>query len=374
LYLGLNLLKPKNMKKIALALVVIAGLVSSCGKKTEEVKTIDLASLKGSTLNILAWEGYVDASFTKGFEEKYGVTVKGTYFSSSDDMLTKLKAGGGNSYDIITPSSDVSGSIVSSDLVEPIDTEQIKAWGSLSPALTSMKEVQKDGKYYAMPFTWGPEHLIYNADVIQEAPTSWDILNDPKYKGKIALYNDLPTIYLVALMLGYDKTDPAALYNLTEEQLLACKAKLLEMKPQIRKFINFESDLVTLFKNKEVVAAVGSPITVANLKKLGMNIKAVIPSEGATGWIDHLMIVKGAKNKQLALLWMDYVSEAKIMAKVAESTEYYVANPDAKGYLPTETQKRMDEAKTDDMFFIINFWQPIKDRKRYNEICREIIN
>lgn len=360
------------MKKITLLLVMIAGLVTSCGNKTEEAKTIDLASLKGSTLSVLAWEGYTDPSFTKGFEEKYGVTVKSTFFSSSDEMLSKLNSGGGASYDVITSSSDVSGSIVASGLVEPIDTKQIKAWGTLSPTLTSMKEVQKDGKYYAMPFTWGPELLVYNADVFQEEPTSWDILRDPRCTGKLALFNEISTIYAVAIMLGFDQNDPSALYNLNEEQLLACKAKLLELKPQIQKFFNFEKELVELFKNKGVVATIASPITVANLKKAGINVKSVIPSEGATGWIDHLMIVKEAKNKQLALLWLDYVSEAKIMAEIAKSTEYYVANPEAKGYLPTEIQDRMDEANMDDMFFIINFWQPVKDRKRYNEIWSEI--
>lgn len=362
------------MKKITLLAVVIAGLVSSCGKKTEELKTIDIASLKGSTLNVLVWEGYADASFTKEFEEKYGVTVKSTYFSSSDDLVSKLKTGRGDSYDIISPSSDVSASIVSSDLVEPIDTDQIKAWGSLSPALTSMKEVQKEGRYYAMPFTWGPEYLIYNADIIKEAPTSWNTLNDRRYKGKIALYNDLPTIYLAAQMLGYDKTDPAALYNLSEEQLLACKAKMLELKPQMIKFVEDESDLINLFKSTGVLISIGSPIVLTTLNKQGMNIKSVIPNEGATGWIDHLMIVKGAKNKQLALLWLDYISQPKVMAKVAEVTEYYVANPSSKEHFSVESQKRMADVKMDDMFYIINFWQSIKDRKRYNEICREIIS
>ena len=85
------------MKKIVVTLLVIAGLVSSCGKKTEEAKTVDLAALKGSTLNILAWEGYADASFTKAFEEKYGVTVRGTYFGSSDELVSKLQSGGGKS-------------------------------------------------------------------------------------------------------------------------------------------------------------------------------------------------------------------------------------------------------------------------------------
>ncbi|WP_264563593.1 ABC transporter substrate-binding protein [Flavobacterium sp. N3904] len=364
------------MKKIALSLLVLAGLFSSCGKKAEEAKTgtVDLEALKGSTLNILAWEGYADASFTKEFEEKYGVTVKGTYFGSSDELVSKLQSGGGASYDVITPSSDVAGYIVSSGLVEAIETDQIKAWDSLSPTLLAMKDVQKDGKFYGMPFTWGPDYLIYNADVIKETPTSWSLFNDPKYKGKIALYDDISSIYLVAQMLGFDKTDPNALYNMSENQLLACKAKLVEMKPQIRKFWASAGELDNLFKNKEIVAAVGWPLTPANLNKQGMNIKAVIPKEGATGWIDRLMIVKDAKNKQLAQLWLDYVSQPKVMAQVAEFTQYYVANPAANALLSPETQKLMDVASMDAMFKTLNFWQPVKERKRYNEIWNEVKN
>lgn len=362
------------MKKIVVSLLVIAGLVSGCGKKTEEAKTVDLAALKGSTLNILAWEGYADASFTKAFEEKYGVTVKGTYFGSSDELVSKLQSGGGSSYDVITPSSDVAGYIVESGLVEPIDVEQIAAWKSLSPVLVGMKDVQKDGKTYGMPFTWGPDYLIYDADVIKEAPTSWELFMDPKYKGKIALYDDISTIYLAAQMLGYDKTDQSVLYNMTEEQLAACKAKLVAMKPQVRKNWASAGELDNLFKNKEIVAAVGWPLTPANLNKQGMNIKSVVPKEGATGWIDRLMIVKDAKNKQLAQLWLDYVSSPEVMAQVAEFTQYYVSNPEANAHLSPETQKLMDVASMDSMFKTLNFWQPVKNRKRYNEIWNEVKN
>ena len=362
------------MKKIVVSLLIIAGFVSSCGKKMEEAKTLDLAALKGSTLNILAWEGYADASFTKAFEEKYGVTVKGTYFGSSDELVSKLQSGGGSSYDIITPSSDVAGYIVESGLVEPIDMGQIAAWKSLSPVLVGMKDVQKDGKTYGMPFTWGPDYLIYDANVIKETPTSWELFMDPKYKGKIALYDDISTIYLAAQMLGYDKTDQSVLYNMTEEQLAACKAKLVAMKPQVRKNWASAGELDNLFKNKEIVAAVGWPLTPANLNKQGMNIKSVIPKEGATGWIDRLMIVKEAKNRQLAQLWLDYVSSPKIMAQVAEFTQYYVSNPEANALLKPETQKLMDVTSMDSMFKTLNFWQPVKNRKRYNEIWSEVKN
>ncbi|MGL5113071.1 MAG: ABC transporter substrate-binding protein [Flavobacterium sp.] len=364
------------MKKLAVSLFALTVLFSSCGKKTEEPKSevLDLNALKGSTLNILAWEGYADASFTKEFEEKYGVTVKGTYFGSSDELVSKLQSGGGASYDVITPSSDVAGFIVASDLAEPLNVEKLTAWKSLSPVLVGMKDVQKDGKTYGMPFTWGPDYLVYNADVIKETPTSWNLFFDPKYKGKIAMYDDISSIYLAAQLLGYDKKDPSVLYNLTEEQLLACKAKLVELKPQIRKNWTSAGELDNLLKNKEVVAAVGWPLTLANLNKQGMNIKAVIPAEGATGWIDRLMIVKGAKNKQLAELWLEYVSQPKVMAQIAEFTQYYVSNPEANALLTPETQKLMEVASMDQMFKTLNFWQPVKNRKRYNEIWSEVKN
>ncbi len=364
------------MKKVILSIVMATALIVGCKKKEEAAaaEKVDLAALKGSTLTILAWEGYADASFTKAFEEKYGVTVKGTYFGSSDELVAKLQAGGGSSYDVITPSSDVAGLIVEKGLVEPIATEELSAWNTLSPVLKDMPDVQKDGKYYGMPFTWGPNYLIYNADLLKEAPTSWNMFWSPENKGKIAMYDDISSIYLAAQVLGYDKTDKSVLYNMTEAQLTACKDKLVALKPNVRKNWASAGELDNLFKNKEIVAAVGWPLTPANLNKQGMNLKAVVPAEGATGWIDRLMIVKGAKNKQLAQLWLDYVSQPKVMAQVAEFTQYYVSNPEANALLTPETQKLMDVASMDAMFKTLNFWQPVKNRKRYNEIWSEVKN
>ncbi|MFN3387195.1 MAG: ABC transporter substrate-binding protein, partial [Candidatus Thermochlorobacter sp.] len=72
---------------------------------------------------------------------------------------------------------------------------------------------------------------------------------------------------------------------MSEEQLATVKAKLLELKPQVRKFWVTAGELNNLMKNKEVVAAVGWPLTPATLSKEGMNVKGIVPKEGATGWI-----------------------------------------------------------------------------------------
>lgn len=325
---------------------------------------------KGKTLNLLVWEGYADPKFTKGFEDKYGVTVKGTYFGSSDELVAKLK-GSGDVYDVVSPSSDVATTLVQSNLVAPIDRAKISSYADLAPAIRDMKDAEKDGKSYGVPFTWGPDYLIYDADVIKEEPKSWNIFFDPKYKGKVSLWDDISNIYLIGQVLGLDKADPAALYNMTDEQLAQVKKKLIELKPQVRKYWATAGELNDLFKNKEVVLAVGWPLTPATLNKEGRNLKAVIPAEGATGWIDRLMISAGSKSKELAELYLDYVTQPKAMALVAEATNYNIANTKAGEHM-SEELKKVYMADTDAYFKRLNFWRHVKNRKGYNELWNEV--
>jgi putative spermidine/putrescine transport system substrate-binding protein/spermidine/putrescine transport system substrate-binding protein len=328
--------------------------------------------LKGQTLNLLTWEGYADTKFTKGFEEKYGVTVKYTYFGSSDELVAKLKSSPGV-YDVISPSSDVAYTLVQGGLVDPIDTAKISSWGDLADTLKNLDDVKKDGKLYGVPFTWGPDYLIYDANVIKEEPESWKVFYDAKYKGKVSLWDDISNIYLVGQLMGLDKTSQAALYNMTDEQLAEAKKKLVELKPQVRKYWATAGELNDLFKNKEVVLAVGWPLTVGTLNKEGLNLKATIPEEGATGWIDRLMITSSSKAKDLALAYLDYVTTPKTQALVFEATGgYCVASGKAKEHLSDDLKKSPCITEADSYFKRLNFWQYVKERKKYNELWNEV--
>ncbi|MEY4905111.1 MAG: hypothetical protein RLZZ292_2926 [Bacteroidota bacterium] len=327
---------------------------------------------KGATLNILCWEGYADEKFTKGFQEKYGVTVKGTYFASSDELVTKLKTGGGTTYDIVTPSTDVAGYLVEQDMVQVIDVTKITKFQELAPLLRNMTDVVKEGKPYGIPFTWGPNYLIYNADVLKEEPSSWNILGDPKYKGKVSLQDDIASLYIAGQLAGVDKVDKSALYNMSAVQLTEAKNKLLSWKSNIHAYWAASSDLDKLFKNKEVVLAMGWPLTPANLNKEGMNIKACIPKEGATGWIDRLMLVKDSKNKELAELYLDYISQAENMAKVAEVTNYSVASTTAGKFMSKALQDITYANNASYYFERLNFWQYVKNRTKYNAVWNEV--
>lgn len=355
-----------------MAILLIANLIfllSACSSNASV--SANSQNFKGQTLNLLTWEGYGDKKIITDFEKKYGVKINVTYFGSSDELIAKLKSGGGKTYDIISPSSDVAGLLVNSDMVEPVDLNVVTNYKQVNSKL-KLPDVQKNGKVYGVPYLWGPDYLIYDSDVIKKAPTSWKVLSDPKYKGKVSLWDDINNIYMIGQINGWDKKDKSALYNMSAGQLQQAKNALIKMKPQVRKYWATAGELNDLFANKEVDLAVGWPLTVKNVNDQGRNLKWTIPAEGATGWIDRLMIVKGSQHVALAQRYLNYALSAKGQALSASVTDYSVANKNAKNYMSKDLQNVTNVNDMEKMFNKLNFWQYVKNRAQYNTVWTEV--
>ena len=162
----------------------------------------------------------------------------------------------------------------------------------------------------------------------------------PELKEKISIRDELSTMYMAAQVLGYDNP-PSQLYNLSDEQLEKVKAKLLELKPNIRKMWSTGGELTNLFQNHEVVAAMGWPLMTNQLRKQGFPIAETIPKENTTGWIDHLMITAASDNKELATQFLEYMIEAKTQKPVSDVTGYTPANPNAAQYMTDRAKKKL---------------------------------
>lgn len=356
-------MKTKIVSILLTALLAVTCL-AGCGSSSSDSKSSAGANKE---LNLLTWEGYADDSFVSKFEEETGIKVNATYFTSSDDLVAKLKAGGGDTYDIISPSGDMAGYIVENDMAEPIDVSKLDSWDDINDNL-KLKDVEKDGKIYGVPYLWGPDYLIYDADVIKEAPTSWSIFWDKKYAGRISLYDDISNIYMIGQMEGLDKKDPSALYNMTDAQLQDAGKKLSEINGSVRKYWVSAGELTDLFANKEVDVAVGWPLTVKEVNDKGRNLKWTIPKEGCTGWMDRLMIVAGSKNQEAAMKWINYVTSPEGQALSSAATNYTIVNEKALKYMDEDLIKSTNADSLDEFFSKINFWQYVKDRDAYNAV------
>src|SRR5438128_857856 len=220
-----------QIRRLLAIAAILAGylLFVSCGKKTP-------------SLNLLVWEGYADPSFVRGFEDQYRCKISASYMGSSDELVAKLRGGSAGNYDVISPSSDVATSIAAAGLALPLDLAKIPAYEELSPQLTSLPLVRVNGQVFGVPFTWGPNPMIYDITAFSRPPDTWNVFWDTKYRGKISVWDDLSTVYMAAQVLGYDKPDPSQLYNLSDEQLETVKKKThyVPANTQAGRFLNPE--------------------------------------------------------------------------------------------------------------------------------------
>ena len=325
----------------------------------------------GGDLNFMVWEGYTDTLFIKPFEAACGVKVTATYMGSSDDLVAKLRAGGAETIDLISPSSDAVTAVIEAGLTQPLDLKRIPSYGDLMASFRSLVVARKDTVVYGLPWAFGPNPMIYNTTKFNPAPTSWAELWDKKYKGKLSLQDDIATLYMVAQVLGFDDpADPSKLYNLSDEDLAKVKAKMLELKPNIRKYWATAGDMTQLFQAGEIVAGEGWPLMTTQLRAAGFPVGEMIPSEGTTAWADHWVVTKGARNLDAVYAFLEYAAQPFTQKLMSDVTAYNVANPGAKAYMTADAaalQKDIADYGTK-----VNFWQWGSKREKYQEIWNEV--
>lgn len=350
-----------RFRALFLGLLALALASGACEKKEE-------------SLSLLVWEGYADASFVRAFEESHHCKIVASYMGTSDELVAKLRGGSASNYDVISPSSDVATSIVKAGLAAPLDLSKIPSYSQLSQKLRDLPLVKNNGQIYGVPFIWGPNPILYDTTAFAQPPDSWNMFWDPKYKGKISLWDELSSVYMAAQVLGYDRPDPNHIYNLTDDELAAVRKKLIELKPNIRKYWSTGGELTNLFQNHEIILAMGWPLMTNQLRALKFPIGEVIPRENTTGWIDHLMITAASSRKELATDFLEYMIEAQTQKKVSDVTHYTPANPGASQFLSEDEKKGLHLDDPDGYMRRIYFWQDIPRRPKYTEIWNEVKN
>src|SRR5262245_58474315 len=273
-------------------------------------------------INVLVWEGYADQSFVKDFEAESGCKLSATYVGSNDDFAPKLAAGGGV-YDLLSVSSDAANVLAVAGFVEPIDLSKVERWNEIYEVFRTTPGINYDGKVWGVPLTWGANPFMYRTDKITEEPTSIAALWDPKYTGKVGMWDDKSMLYNAARMMGITDT-----FNMTDEQLEQVKSKLVEQKPLVRKYWSTAGEVVNLFASGEVwISYTWGGYMAGELAKMNIPVKEYIPAEGADGWNDNWMIVKGSPNQDCAYKYINYMLSPKGQCGVSGVTGYSAANP-----------------------------------------------
>ncbi len=217
-------------KRIAVVALATAALLATTVAATAK----PAGERAGGVLKVVAWEGYTENQWVKPFEKQSGCKIQHQYAGSSDEMYNLMKKNAG--YDLVSASGDASNRLIASGLVQPIDPSTIPDWKQLTPQLVKGPNHYVDGKYYGVPWQWGPNVLMWNPAKYKGVTNSWSALYDPKNKGLITIPNNPIQIADAALYLS--KTKPALgikdPYELTSAQLDAAVDLLKVQRPLIK--------------------------------------------------------------------------------------------------------------------------------------------
>ncbi len=328
--------KRQGASPVKVAWLCIAGLLAfmvilaGCGGSSDSGSTTAASTVgKGEgELNLIAWAGYAEDGSTDPavdwvtpFEKKTGCQVNVKTGNTSDEMVKLIRTG---QYDGASASGDATLRMVDGGDIVPVNMDLIPNYADVDPGLKDLPHNTVDGKNYGVPHGWGANVLMYNTDVVKPGPTSWSAVFDPaeasKYKGKVTAY-DGPiyiadaAVYLKAHNPELGITNP---YELDADQFNAVIDLLKEQRKNIGEYWSDAGKQISSFANGDSVVGTTWQYQVSTLQGDKVPVKAVLPSEGTTGWSDTWVLSSKAKNPNCMYKWMDWIISPQVNAEVAE--------------------------------------------------------
>lgn len=318
-------------KLLAIAFAITAVFaVAACGSDDsggdDKPKAQESLGKTEGKLNIIAWAGYAEDGSTDPkvdwvtpFEKQTGCQVNVKVGNTSDEMVTLMRTG---NYDGVSASGDATLRLIDGGDVAPVNTELVPSYQDIFPALKNQPWNTVDGVNYGIPHGRGANILMWRADKVKPAPTSWSVVfeaNSP-YKGAITAY-DSP-IYIADAALYLKNTQPDLgiknPYELDQKQFDAAIDLLKQQRKNIGEYWSDYTKEQAAFTSGDSVVGTSWQVIYNLLKADKVNVNQTLPAEGSTGWSDTWMISSKAKNPNCMYKWMDWITSPKVNAQVAE--------------------------------------------------------
>jgi len=288
-----------------------AGLVSAAGLYLVACG-VGGSSSNATTLSWITWNDHYLDDQLKAVNNNIQIGARVTLESDDNDGYVKIQSVKGQ-FDIVSTDAMWVPKFHTDGLIDSFDMASIAASSQLYSVARDGFPFWKDGsKVMAYPFGWSTIQIYYNPAYVSPAPTSWHVLADSKYKGKIVAESQ-PTDLMAMAGLA---TGAKAPYGMTTAEIAKAKQFLQTVKPQFQKLVSQNTDVVKALADGSAWLALENLGTDFRVKDAGGPvIKFVTPSEGTYGFIDGEMIVSTSTNKDRFPKFIDAMEQADWIAK-----------------------------------------------------------
>jgi spermidine/putrescine-binding protein len=313
--------------RVAASCLLLCLAFSGCGRGPGQraAPAQDTAvKVANRTLVLYNWEEYIGSATVAGFEQETGIDVQELYFTDEDESMGAVQADLA-AFDLVVIGDDLVREMRRAKILAPLHKSKI-------PNLKNLGERFLNPYYdpelkYSVPYMWGSTGMVINKKYIKEDRDSWQVLFDPRYKGKIAMLPDINELLAVACKrLGY------SLNTQDPRELARVRELLLEQKKLLKGYLDYVV-LQDLLVREELWAAhlysgEGTRVMAEN-----ENLAFVLPKEGARLWIDTFVIPRAARHKEEAHQFLNYILRPEVNAAIASELWYATADEKAEAFM-----------------------------------------
>jgi len=265
-------------------------------------------------LNIYNWFDYISQELLDKFAKENDVEVTMDTYDSNESLLARLKAGV-TGYDVAVPSDYMVAILKQEGLLEKSEPNKMSNFKNMEP---DWIDVYWDpGREYSIPYQWGTTAFMVDSEVYSGDIDTLAILFEPpaELSGKINMLKDVNEVLNAGLRyLGHPRC------NDNPEQLKELNNLLVNAKQH---WLSFNSDGA-----KEVLVS-GDAAAGMIWNGFGMraraekpSLKYAYPKEGFTGWMDNIVVLKGAPNLENAKKFQNFMMVPENAAALTNFARY----------------------------------------------------
>ncbi|MBX9456877.1 MAG: extracellular solute-binding protein [Rhizobium sp.] len=252
------------------------------------------------TLNLYVWADSISPALIEKFSKENDVKVNVDGYTSNEDLLTKLQAGS-SGYDIATPSQHFLRVMIDQGLLENYGANKLASYGNIDERWRN--QWWDENQEYSIPLAYGTAGFAVNISLYKGPTDSFKYFFEPEgeLKGKIAMlsYPD-EVIGAAQLYLGVPFC--------TEDQAEMKKVLdlLMAQKPSVAAYSS--DNIATRLSSGEVSAHFWWDGEELKNRTGGAPLAFAMTKEGLVGWLDSMVIPKGAPNQANAIKFIEFMS------------------------------------------------------------------
>ena len=277
-------------------------------------------------LVIYHWFEYMPAELLEKFTSETGINVTMDTYDSNEAMLASLKAGGMGTYDVAVPGDYMVAIMANEGLLDNINDGELSNKGNIAQAWANPSF--DPGRVHSIPYQWGSTSFSVNIEDYDGDINTTDILFNPpaELSGKINMLDSQGEVMaLASLHMGIPQCSN------DRTQLQALNDMLQNAKQHWASF-NSDTAREVLVSGDVSVGMIYDGFS-AKAREDRPSITYAFPTQGYVVWMDNVVLLKDAPNRDNALKFMDFMLEPENIAAVSNYARYGLGVTGAEEFL-----------------------------------------